>query len=73
MKSSEKLKEKLRYLLRGYSGVKVRSSWPWNDLEFREIAWVVQDYVNNSGEVVNEDPLHEWVEEYNFFRSETKS
>lgn len=73
MKSSEKLKEKLRCLLRSYPGVKVGASWPWNDLEFREIAWVVQDYVNNSGDVVNEDPLHEWVEEYNFFRSETKS
>jgi hypothetical protein len=73
MKSSEKLKEKLRYLLRSYPGVKVGASWPWNDLEFREIAWVVQDYVNNSGDVVNEDPLHEWVEEYNFFRTETLS
>jgi len=72
MKSSEKLKEKLRLLLKNYPGLKVSARWPWDQQTFQEIAWVVQDYVNNSGDVINEDPLHEWVEEYNFFRFETK-
>jgi hypothetical protein len=72
MKSSEKLKEKLRTLLKNYPGLKVSARWPWEEQTFQEIAWVVQDYVNNSGDVINEDPLQEWIEEYNFFRFEVE-
>jgi hypothetical protein len=53
-------------LLRKCPNIKVNSALPWDDLTFREIVWVVQDYVNNSGDVTNEDPLQEWLDEYLF-------
>jgi hypothetical protein len=44
---------------------------PWNDLELKEIAWVVQDHVNQNNSVIeSDDPLREWLEEYKFFESE---
>lgn len=72
MKDPQKLQAKLLNLIKNYPNLHVGSSCPWDPLTFQEVAWVVQDYVNNSGEVVNDDPLQEWVEEYNFFRSEKK-
>ena len=31
----------------------------------------IQDYVNNSGDVTNDDPLYQWLEEYYFFSQES--
>ncbi len=43
---------------------------PWNEMEFQEIAWVVESFVRESGEVVCDDPLHLWLDEYQFYRSQ---
>lgn len=69
MKDSRKLQEKLNNLLKGRNDLKVFCQWPWNDLEFKEVATVVKTFVERNGEVVNDDPLTEWLEEYQFFLS----
>jgi hypothetical protein len=72
MKDSAKLQEKLNSLLKGRHNFRAFCQWPWNDLEFREIALMVKAYVERNGEVVNDDPLSEWLEEYHFYYSEVK-
>lgn len=70
MKDPRKLQDKLWSLTRGRPGLSLGSSKPpWDAQTFREKFWIVQDYVNNSGDVTNEDPLQEWVEEALFFFS----
>lgn len=69
MKDSRKLQEKLYTILKKRTDLRVVCGWPWNDLEFKEIAALVKHYVESSGEVVNDDPLTEWLEEYQFFLS----
>ena len=70
MKDSRKLQEKLHSILKGRSDFRAFCQWPWNDLEFKELALTVKAYVEANGEVINDDPLLEWVEEYQFFTSE---
>ena len=74
MKSPMKLQEKLVQLLRGTPALNVLPSHqlPWNDLELKEVAWVVQDFVNQSSDVTNSDPLKDWLEEYRFFLADRK-
>jgi len=69
-----KLQEKLVQLLRGTPALNVLPSHqlPWNDLELKEVAWVVQDFVNQSSDVTNSDPLKDWLEEYRFFLADRK-
>jgi hypothetical protein len=73
VKSPLKLQEKLRIALRNS---KLNIQYPfdraWSDLELREIAWVVEDHVNRNSEVIECDPLKEWVEEYKFFKATLK-
>lgn len=73
MKDSQRLQEKLHSILKSHSELKVINKWPWNDMEFHQIVWVVKDYVDNSGEVINEDPLNTWLEEYYFHLSQSKN
>lgn len=70
MKDSRKLQQKLHNLLKKHPKVRVGTPLPWDELTFKEIVWVVQDYVNNSGDVTNEDPLQEWLDEYLFWSSQ---
>lgn len=70
MKDTQKLQLKLQSLLKDHPKLRIGSKYPWNNLEFKEIAWVVQDYVNNSGDVTNDDPLQQWLEEYLFYSSQ---
>ena len=74
MKSPAKLQEKLLQLLKGTPALHVMPSpsLPWNDLDFKEVAWIVQDFVNNNSEVIECDPLKEWLEEYVFFIADRK-
>jgi hypothetical protein len=48
-------------------------SRPWDDLEFREVAWIVQDFVNQNDAVIECDPLKDWLEEYRFFRADNRT
>jgi hypothetical protein len=45
---------------------------PWNDLDFKEVAWIVKDFVNQNPEVIEGDELQEWLEEYTFFTADRK-
>ena len=75
MKSPQKLQEKLVRLLNQTPALKVLPSHdrPWDDREFREVAWIVQDFVNQNHSVIeSDDPLREWLDEYRFFRADSK-
>jgi hypothetical protein len=45
---------------------------PWNDLDFKEVAFIVQDFVNQNPAVIECDPLKDWLEEYTFFKADHK-
>jgi hypothetical protein len=74
VKDPKKLQEKLVALLRQS---KLHIQFPynrsWTDLELREIAWMVEDYVNRDPDVINCDPLKDWVEEYKFYRADSRT
>lgn len=69
-----KLQEKLVQLLKGTPALNILPPHqsPWTDLELKEVAWVVQDFVNQSSDVTNSDPLKDWLEEYRFFLADRK-
>lgn len=73
MKNPRKLQEKLVQVLKGVPKLHVFPNLdrPWNDLELKEVAWIVQDHiVQNDSVIESDDPLREWLEEYKFFESE---
>lgn len=70
MKTLLKLQQKLSDALKHQSALQVSLKVPCTEQEFREVAWVVQDFVNQNGDVTNEDPLYSWLEEYQFFLSQ---
>ncbi len=74
MKSPQKLQEKLLVLLKGTPALHVmpNPNAPWNDLELKEVAWIVQDFVNANLDVVESDPLKDWLEEYRFYCADRK-
>jgi hypothetical protein len=74
VKNPQKLQEKLVALLRN-SRLHLQFPFdrPWSDLEFKDIAGVVEDYVNRNPEVINSDPLKDWIEEYKFFRADNRT
>ena len=74
MKDPTKLQQKLKSLL---SKSKLHISFdfdkPWDDLVLKEVAWVVQDHVNHSSEVVEDNNgLRDWLDEYRFFLASRK-
>lgn len=74
MKDSTKLQSKLYKILPKYPGLRLNLTVPpWSDREFYETSWVVEKYIQQSGEVINDDPLQEWLEEYQFFLSQKTS
>jgi hypothetical protein len=72
MKDSQKLQKKLREVLRNKPNIRVSLPAIWTEEQFKEVAWIIQDYVNQSGDVTNDDPLQEWLEEYHFFLAQSK-
>ena len=73
MKDPRKLQDKLVALLRNSRlHIQFPHDRPWTDLELRDIAGVVEDYVNRDPEVINSSPLKDWIDEYRFMRTETK-
>jgi hypothetical protein len=73
VKDPKKLQEKLVALLRN-SKLHIQFPYdrPWTDLELKDIASVVQDYVNRDPEVINSSPLKDWIDEYRFYRVDLK-
>jgi len=46
---------------------------PWTELELREAAFVVRDYVDSRPDVVeSDDALREWLDEYRFWVADRK-
>jgi hypothetical protein len=74
MKSPARLQKKLLQLLKGTPALHVMPNpeLPWNDLDFKEVAWIVKDFVNQNPEVIEGDELQEWLEEYTFFTADRK-
>ena len=74
MKDPSKLQAKLVQLLKQTPALRVlpNHEHPWDDLEFREVAWVVQDFVNQNDSVIECDPLKDWLEEYKFYRADNR-
>lgn len=72
MKSPAKLQQKLLQVLRGTPALHVMPNpeTPWNDLDLKEVAFIVQDFVNGNPEVIECDPLKDWLEEYTFFKAD---
>lgn len=73
MKSPAKMQQKLLSLLRNTPVHLQLPDRQWNEIELREAAFIVRDFVNRSDSVIeSEDPLREWVEEYMFFSTDRK-
>ena len=73
MKDPQKLQKKLVELLRN-SRLHIQFPFdrPWTDLELRDIAGVVEDYVNRDPEVINSNPLYDWLDEWRFYNTSLK-
>ena len=74
MKDPSKLQAKLVQLLKHTPALRVlpNHEQPWNEIEMREVAWVVQDFVNQNDSVIECDPLKDWLEEYKFYRADNR-
>lgn len=74
MKNPAKLQEKLLKLLKGTPALKIfpPSRGLWTDLDFWEVSWIVQDFVNANPDVIECDPLKDWLEEYRFYQADRK-
>jgi hypothetical protein len=74
VKSPDKLQKKLLQVLKGTPALHVMPNpeLPWNDLDLKEVAWIVKDFVNQNPEVIEGDELQEWLEEYVFFIADRK-
>ena len=73
MKDPVKLQQKLRSLLKGNRHLHLQvSEAPWTDQELKDAAWVIEGFVNASHDVVEGDPLKDWLEEYKFYRADCK-
>jgi hypothetical protein len=73
MKNSVTLQNKLQALLSKRPDLRVSFHPPCSEETFEQVAWVVEDYVANSGDVTNDDPLCHWIEEYQFYVESRKS
>lgn len=75
MKDPLKLQQKLLTLLKGsakYPKINPPANGHWSSDELAAVAWVIQDHVNRSGEVIECDLLKDWLEEYKFFVADRK-
>lgn len=70
MKSLNKLQSKLLSLLKSHPKLHVMPNpeLPWNEMQLKEVVFVVGDYVNHSKSVIeSDDPLREWLDEVRFY------
>ena len=63
------LQRELYLLLQKTPNLEVPLKEPsWNNQEFREIIWVVKNFVNQSDDVIQDsNPLVNWLDKYQFF------
>ena len=68
MKDPLKLQQKLVSLLkRSQLKIGFNLSRPLNDLELREIAWVVEDFVARNADSHECESLADWLDSYRFY------
>ena len=68
MKDPLKLQQKLVSLLkRSQLKIGFNLSRPLNDLELREIAWVVEDFVVRNADSHECESLADWLDSYRFY------
>lgn len=70
MKSLNKLQSKLLSLLKSHPKLHVMPNpeLPWDEMQLKEVVFVVGDYVNHSKSVIeSDDPLREWLDEVRFY------
>lgn len=75
MKDPQKLQRKLLDLLKKdtrHPKIIPPANGHWSSDDLAAVAWVVQDFVNSNDEVINCDPLKDWLEEYKFFVADRK-
>lgn len=70
MKDPVRIQTKLQALLKKRPDLNISFPVPCSEENFKEVVWIVLDYVTNSGVVINDDPLNEWLEEYQFYASQ---
>jgi len=70
MAVSLSLKSQLAAILPKYPNLKVSFKQDCNEIQFKEVAWVVEDFVNQNSQVVEEDDLlKDWLDRYRFLTS----
>jgi hypothetical protein len=68
VKDPVKLQEKLASLLkRSQLKIEFNLSRPLDDLQLREIAWVVEDFVTRNADSHECELLGEWLDSYRFY------
>lgn len=74
MKSPQKLQQKLLGLLHSHPNLHVMPypEQPWTELHLREVCGVVSDYLRKSDNVLDYDPLKDWLEEAQFYLADLK-
>jgi len=74
VKDPIKLQKKLQSLLKRTPQLKIvfPEKGQWSLPELTAVAWVVQDFVNQNDEVIECDPLKDWIEEFKFFKADHK-
>ena len=68
VKDPVKLQEKLRAALHSHHHFGYNlTERPWTELDVKEAAWMVADYLRQQNEVINGEPLQDWLEESQFY------
>lgn len=66
------LKEKLRRIIGKQPMINIFPTWPWDDQDFQEILWIVEDFVNQNDDTGKENELKDWLDSYKFYKAQTK-
>lgn len=65
--SLQKLKTELGSILKDYYKLRINYDPNCSNDELRDVAWIIQDYVNQNPEVIEEDnKLKDWLDKYRF-------
>lgn len=75
MNSPQKLQQKLLSLLKGLPALHIMPypNHPWSDKELDDSAWIVEDFVNQNPEVIEDDDrLRDWLDAYRFYKATRK-
>jgi len=75
MKNQRKLQAKLLKILKGTPALNILPPCKdcWTLEEWKEIEWIVQNFLNKGNNVIECDPLVDWLHELNFMLHENES